>query len=75
MNLFALLDQAAGRFPDRGALYHGVRLVCTWIELRERSLRLAASIRQQHGAGARIAIATHNRPEIIELMFATWAAE
>lgn len=75
MNLFALLDQAASRFPDRGAVYQGDRRVCTWIELRDRALRLAASIRQQHGAGARIAIATHNRPEIIELMFAAWAAE
>ncbi|WP_171974950.1 acyl-CoA synthetase [Mycobacterium colombiense] len=75
MNLFALLDQAANRFPDRGAVYQGDRRVCTWNELRDRALRLAASIRQQHHAGARIAIATHNRPEIIELMFATWAAE
>ncbi|GAB1815098.1 acyl-CoA synthetase [Mycobacterium sp. MUNTM1] len=75
MNLFALLDQAASRFPDRGAVYLGDRRVCTWIELRDRSLRLAASIRQQHDTGARIAIATHNRPEIIELMFGTWAAE
>lgn len=75
MNLFAMLDQAAGRFPDRGALYLGERRVCTWIELRDRALRLAASIREQHGAGARVAIATHNRPEIVELMFAIWAAE
>lgn len=75
MNLFAMLDQAASRFPDRGAVYDGECCVCTWAELRDRTLRLAASIRQQHGVGARIAIATHNRPEIIELMFATWAAE
>ncbi|WP_196772642.1 acyl-CoA synthetase [Mycobacterium colombiense] len=75
MNLFALLDAAASRFPDHGAVYLGERRVCTWVELRDRALRLAASIRQQHDAGARIAIATHNRPEIIELMFATWAAE
>jgi fatty-acyl-CoA synthase len=75
MNLFAMLEHAAGRFPDHGALYHGIRAVCTWVELRDRVLRLAASIRQQHGAGARIAIATHNRPEIVELMFAIWAAE
>lgn len=75
MNLFALLDHAASRFPDRGAVYQGDRRVCTWNELRDRALRLAGSIRQQHDAGARIAIATHNRPEIIELMFATWAAE
>ena len=75
MNLFALLDVAAKRFPDRDAVYLGDRSVCTWVELRDRALRLATSIRQQHGAGARIAIATHNRPEIIELMFAIWAAE
>ncbi|ORB06707.1 AMP-dependent synthetase [Mycobacterium mantenii] len=75
MNLFAMLDQAANRFPDCGAVYLGDRCVCTWVELRDRALRLAASIRQQHGEGARIAIATHNRPEIIELMFAIWAAE
>jgi acyl-CoA synthetase (AMP-forming)/AMP-acid ligase II len=75
MNLFALLDAAASRFPDHGAVYLGDRCVCTWVELRDRALRLAASIRRQYDAGARIAIATHNRPEIIELMFATWTAE
>ncbi|GLE54616.1 AMP-dependent synthetase, partial [Mycobacterium montefiorense] len=25
MNLFAMLDAAASRFPDRGAVYHGSR--------------------------------------------------
>lgn len=75
MNLFAMLDQAARRFPHRGAVFHGDRRVCTWVELRDRALRLAASIRHQHETGARIAIATHNRPEIVELMFAVWAAE
>ncbi|EUA29291.1 AMP-binding enzyme family protein [Mycobacterium intracellulare] len=75
MNLFAMLDQAASRHPHRGAMYHGTRRLYTWIELRDRALRLAASIRKQHAAGARLAIATHNRPEIIELMFAIWAAE
>lgn len=75
MNLFAMLDQAASRFPDRGAPYRGPHRVCTWGQLRDRASRLAAAIRQQHGAGARIAIATHNRPGIVELMFAIWAAE
>jgi acyl-CoA synthetase (AMP-forming)/AMP-acid ligase II len=75
VNLFALLDQAAARFGDRGAVFHGDRQVCTWGELRERALRLATSIRQSAPAGARIAIASENRPEIVELMFATWAAE
>lgn len=75
MNLFAMLEQAASRFPDRGAVYLGNHRLCTWVELRDRVLRLAASIRQKHGADARIAIATYNRPEIVELMFAIWAAE
>jgi len=75
LNLFALLDQASSRFAVRGALYHGERLLCTWRELRDRALRLAASVRQVGGTGARIAIASENRPEIVELMFAIWAAE
>jgi fatty-acyl-CoA synthase len=75
VNLFAVLDQAATRFPDRGAVYHGERQLHTWRELRERALRLAASVRHSHAAGSRIAIASENRPEIVELMFAAWAAE
>jgi fatty-acyl-CoA synthase len=74
LNLFALLDQAASRFGDRGAVYHGERQLHTWSELRERVLRLASSIRD-FGPGTRIAIASENRPEIVELMFAIWAAE
>ena len=74
LNLFALLDQAAARFGDRGAVYHGERQLHTWAELRERALRLAGSLREL-GPGARIAVASENRPEIIELMFAVWAAE
>lgn len=74
MNLFALLDQTAARHGDRGAVYHGERQVHTWASLRERALRLAGSFRE-FGPGARIAVASENRPEIIELMFAIWAAE
>ncbi len=75
MNLFALLDQTSRRLPDRGAVYHGRRRVCTWRELRHRALCLAGSIRQHYPAGARIAIASENRPEIVELLFGIWAAE
>jgi fatty-acyl-CoA synthase len=75
VNLFALLDQVAQRFPDRGAVYQGRRRCCTWGELRERVLRLAGSIRHDHPVGARIAIASENRPEIVELLFGIWAAE
>jgi fatty-acyl-CoA synthase len=75
VNLFALLDQAAQRFPDRSAVYHGQRSCGTWRELRDRALRLAGSIRRLYPAGARIAIASENRPEIVELLFGIWAAE
>jgi fatty-acyl-CoA synthase len=75
VNLFAVLDHAAQRFPDHGAVYHGLERCCTWRELRERALRLAGSIRRDHPAGARIAIASENRPEIVELLFGIWAAE
>ena len=74
MNLFALLDQAATRHGDRGAVYHGDQQVHTWAALRERALRLAGSL-QKFGPGARIAVASENSPQIVELMFAIWAAE
>jgi acyl-CoA synthetase (AMP-forming)/AMP-acid ligase II len=75
MNLFALLDQSAQRFADRGAVYHGDRRWCTWRELRDRALRLAGSMRHHTPSGARIAIISENRPEIVELLFGIWAAE
>jgi len=75
LNLFALLDQTAARFGDRGALYLGERQRSTWAELRDRVLRLAGSIGRLGPPGARIAVASENRPEIVELMFAIWAAE
>ena len=72
MNLFGLLDQAADRFGDRGAVFLGERQLHTWSELRERALRIASTLGEP---GTRIAVASENRPEIVELMFATWAAE
>jgi acyl-CoA synthetase (AMP-forming)/AMP-acid ligase II len=75
VNLFALLDQAAQCFPDRGAVYHGRSRCSTWSELRDRALRLAGALREQYSVGARIAIASENRPEIVELLFGIWAAE
>lgn len=75
VSLFTCLDQAAARFGRRGAVYSGERQLHTWGELADRALRLAASLREEVAPGARIAIASENRPEIIELMFATWAAD
>ena len=73
MNLFALLDQTAARHGDRGAVYHGYRQIHTWAQLRERALRLAGSL-HGIGPGARIGVASANSPQIVELMFAIWAA-
>lgn len=70
--MFAVLDSAAARFGDRGAVYRGQTLLHTWKELRERALRLAADLGPP---GARIAIASENCPEIVELLFAIWAAQ
>jgi acyl-CoA synthetase (AMP-forming)/AMP-acid ligase II len=75
VSLFSVLDQAAQRFGDRGALFEGRRQIATWAELRDRALRLATSIRRSHPNGARIAVASENRPELVEIMFGIWAAE
>ncbi|CRZ18661.1 acyl-CoA synthetase [Mycolicibacterium neworleansense] len=75
MNTFAVLDQAATRFGDRGAVFLGERQLLTWAQLRERVLRLATSLKALGDRGTRVAVASENRPEIVELMFAIWAAE
>ncbi|MDF2584197.1 MAG: Long-chain-fatty-acid--CoA ligase FadD13, partial [Mycobacterium sp.] len=69
---------------ERGAVYRGTEQLHTFAELRDRALRLATSITRPSpvawlapgglDTGARIAIASENRPEIVELMFAVWAA-
>ena len=74
MNLFALLDQAAVRFPRQGAVYSGDDPVCDYAELRVRALRLSASLRRRHNAGDRVAIITENRPQYVELLFGIWGA-
>ena len=74
MNLYCLLDQAARRFSERGAVYLGGRQVCSFADLRSRSLRAAAALRRQFARGDRIAIISENRPEYVELLFGIWAA-
>jgi acyl-CoA synthetase (AMP-forming)/AMP-acid ligase II len=75
MNLFTLLDQAARRFPQHGAVFSGASQVLTYAELRARSLQMATGLRGKLRAGDRVAIASENRPEYLELMFGVWAAE
>jgi acyl-CoA synthetase (AMP-forming)/AMP-acid ligase II len=75
MNIFSLLEQASRRFAERGAMYAGTDLVYSYGELRSRSLRLAAALLERHPAGSRIAIASDNCAEYLELLFGIWAAQ
>ncbi|MGV0738397.1 long-chain fatty acid--CoA ligase [Mycobacterium syngnathidarum] len=75
MNVFAALDQAAARFGEQGAVFLGEHQLHTWAQLRDRALRLANSLKSLGDRGTRIAVASENRPEIVELMFAIWASE
>ena len=43
MNLFALLERATARWPDKGAVYVGERKVWSFAELRSRALTVADS--------------------------------
>ena len=74
MNLFHLLAQTARRFPDATSVFLGREPVATWSQLHDRALRLAATLQSRHASGARVVIASENRPEILETMFGTWAA-
>jgi long-chain acyl-CoA synthetase len=74
MNLFSLLDAATVRFPGRGAVFAGDREVLSYAALRRRALALAAHLRHRFETGDRVAIASENRPEYVELLFGIWAA-
>jgi acyl-CoA synthetase (AMP-forming)/AMP-acid ligase II len=74
MNNYFLLDQAARRFPDHGAVFRGSDQLLTFSELRSRALRLAAGLRAVGRPGDRVALVSENCPEYVELFFGTWAA-
>lgn len=74
MNLFLLLQQAASRFGDHGAVFVGEECVHSYGELCARALALAGGIQRLTGRGDRIVIVSANCREYIELMFAAWAA-
>jgi len=74
VNLYSLLDQAADRYPERGAVFIGKRQVSSFAALRSRALKIAAALGRDFAAGDRIAILTENRPEYVELLFGIWAA-
>jgi len=74
MNIFSLLTQSAIRYPNNTAVYTGTLPIISYNELHSRSLRIAGYLRQTCKPGDRIAIATQNCPEYVELMFGIWAA-
>ena len=74
MNLFALLDQSATRFPDHGVVYSGVERVMSYAELRRRALRLSATLAERYAVGDRLVVASKNCPDTLTIMFAAWAA-
>jgi acyl-CoA synthetase (AMP-forming)/AMP-acid ligase II len=74
MTLFALLDRTAARWPGEGAVYLGDRALQSWHELRGRASALGASLRSLAPAGTRIALASENAPQYLELLFGAWAA-
>lgn len=75
MNIFTLLAQAAHRFPDHGAVFHGERQVERYADLHRRALELAAGLRGLGLGGERVAIACENCPQYVEILFGIWAAE
>ena len=74
MNLFSLLERAAARYPDNGAVYSGGDLVLTYRQLWQRASALGAAMRHHAAPGDRIVIATKNCPEYLELLFGAWSA-
>jgi acyl-CoA synthetase (AMP-forming)/AMP-acid ligase II len=75
MNLFTLLDRTARQWPDAGAVFSGTECLQTWGVLRTRALQLGQSLHQTVAPASRIALASENCPQFLELMFGTWVAE
>ena len=75
MNLFSLLDRTARLWPTAGAVYLGTECVLTWAQLQRRTLALAGALARRASRGSRIAVASENAPQYVELMFGTWAAQ
>lgn len=74
MNVSTLLTRSATRFPDNVALKND-RVETTYRDFDHRVSRLAASIRLAGlQEGSRVAILMRNRPEFLEVLFATFRA-
>src|ERR1700746_2448018 len=76
MNLALWLERAGTSHGDRPALGLGSRVIRRYGEVAGRAAKLAASLRQRFflQPGERVAIATKNCPDYVELMFGIWHA-
>ena len=75
MNIFSLLERTTRQWPDAGAVYHGAACRQTWAELHRRSLALGHTLDTTVPPHSRVAIASANCPQYLELMFGTWGAQ
>ena len=74
MNVGSLLTQAARSAPQHAAVVYG-DLRRTYREVNERADRMASALeRAGIGKGDRVAILQHNRPELLETLFAIFKA-
>ncbi|MEV1294866.1 AMP-binding protein [Pseudonocardia sp. NPDC049635] len=74
MNLARMLGQVAARYPDRPAVTWGEQTL-RWAELDRRVTALTHGLRGLGlGPGDRVVVLMRNRPELIETMYAAFAA-
>lgn len=72
MNLANLLVRSARSFPEKPAVSIGARGLFSYRTLGERAAALSSSMRRLIARGDRVALAMHNCPEYLEVLFACW---
>ncbi len=76
MNLAHLLARTARVFPERPAVAHGEREICSYRELAQRVAAIAGGLRGKLAlcAGDRVALYMANCPQYLELLYGVWHA-
>jgi long-chain acyl-CoA synthetase len=75
MNIALLLDRAAAQSPQRTAVYLGAQPLHSYRQLRDRVAALAAGLTALGcRVGDRVGVVMGNRPEYLEVLFASWWA-
>ncbi len=75
MNIAGILERAAAAYAESPALVQGDRVLYSYTELLQRVKRLAGFFCSSGlEAGDKVALFMENRPEYVEIMFATWYA-